>query len=81
MTDFEGSNEVLYVTNIFDLRTFDNEILSKFFEISIEMQFVSYERNIATPLLMIHLKYTVVHYTNLNSSLLLIQISKIHFKM
>ena len=50
-----------YVTNIFDLRTFDNEILSKFFEISIEMHFVSYERNIATPLLMIHLKYTVVH--------------------
>ena len=63
-----------YVTNIFDLHTFDNEktTLLKIFEISIEMHFVFLfflnERNIATSLLMIHLKYPVVHYANLNSS-------------
>ena len=63
-----------YVAYIFDLYTFDNEItaLLIFFEISTEMHFVSSyflnERNITTSLLMIHLKYTVVHYANLNSS-------------
>ena len=68
--DFEGPYEVLYVTNIFDLHTFDNEAtaLLKFFEISTEMHFVSLlflnERNITTS----HLKCTVVHYANLNSS-------------
>ena len=30
--------------------------------------FIQNERNITTSLLMIHLKYTVVHYVNLNSS-------------
>ena len=65
-----------YVTNIFDLHTFNNETtaLLKFFEISTEMHFVSLfflnERNIATSLFMIHLKCTVVHYANLNSKLL-----------
>ena len=47
-----------YLTNIFDLHTFDNE--TKFFEISTEMHFVSFfflnNRNIATSLLMIHFK-------------------------
>ena len=63
-----------YVTNIFDLHTFDNETtaLLKLFEISAEMHFVSlfflHERNIATSLLIIHLKCTFVHYANLNSS-------------
>ena len=52
-----------YVTNVFDLRTF---------EISTEIHYVSSfflnERNITISLLMIHLKCTVVHYANLNSS-------------
>ena len=62
-----------YVTNIFDLHTFDNETtaLLEFFEISTEMRFASLfflnQRNIATSLLMINLKCTVVHYANLNS--------------
>ena len=62
-----------YVRYISDLHTFDNETttLLKFFEISTEMQFVLFllnERNIKTSLLMIHLKCTVAHYANLNSS-------------
>ena len=63
-----------YVTNIFDLHTFDNEMMAllKLFEISTETYFVSLfflkERNITTSLLMIHLKCVVVHYANLNSS-------------
>ena len=63
-----------YVTNIFDLHTFDNETtaLLKFIETSTEIHFVSLlflnERNIATSLLMIHSKCTLVHYANLNSS-------------
>ena len=66
--------KIYYVTNIFDLHTFDNEMtaLLKFFEISTEMHFVSLfflnKRNITTSLLMMHLKCTVVHYANLNSS-------------
>ena len=62
------------VTNIFDLHTFDNETTAflNFFEICTEMHFVSLcylnERNITTSLLVIHLKCTVVHYTNLNST-------------
>ena len=38
--DFESSYKVIYVTNIFDLHTSDNEItlLLKFFEISTEMK-------------------------------------------
>ena len=43
-----------------------------FFEICTDMHFVSLfflcERNITTSLLMIHLKCTVMHYANLNSS-------------
>ena len=63
-----------YVTNIFDLHIFDNETTAIliFFQISAAMHFVSLfflnERNIATSLLMIHLKRTVVHYVNLNRS-------------
>ena len=73
-----------YVTNMFDLHVIENEIfvhISKkfrrvalliFFEICTDLHFVSLfflnERNIATFLLMIHLKFTVVHYANLNSS-------------
>ena len=63
-----------YVTKIFDLHAYDNETtaLLNFFEICTEMNFVSLfflnERNITTSLLMIHLKCTVVHYANLNSS-------------
>ena len=62
-----------YVTNIFDLHTFDNETTAHFIFLKIctEMHFVSFflnERNIATSILMIHLKCTVVHYATLNSS-------------
>ena len=63
-----------YVANIFDLHIFDKETaaLLHFFEICTEMHFVSLfflsERNITSSLLMIHLKCTVVHYSNLNSS-------------
>ena len=62
------------VTNIFDLLTFDNKTtaLSKKFEISTEMHFVSSfslnERNITTSLVIIHLKCAVARYANLNSS-------------
>ena len=62
-----------YVTNIFYPHTFDNEAtaLLKFFENSTEIHFVYScflnERNIKTSHLMIHIKYTVVHYVNLNS--------------
>ena len=58
----------------FDLHAFDNETtaLLNFFEISMEIHFLSLfflnERKVATSLLMIHLKCTVVHYANLNSS-------------
>ena len=72
--DFEGSFEVLDVTNIFDQHRFDNETttLLNYFEISTEMHFGSLyflkERNITTSFLIINLKCTVVHYANLNSS-------------
>ena len=60
--------------NIFYLHTFVNETTSllECFKIFREMHFVSLfllnERNIKNSLLMIHLKYTVAHYANLNSS-------------
>ena len=63
-----------YITHVFDLHTFGNETTAflNFFEISTEMHFVSLfflnERNITTSILMIHLKCTVVHCANLNSS-------------
>ena len=63
-----------YVTNIFDLHIFDKETVAvlNFLEICIKKHFVSSfflnEKSIKTSLLMIHLKYTVVHYSNLNSS-------------
>ena len=68
-----------YITNIFDLLTFDIETtaLLNFFEISTEMHFVSLffqiERNITTSILMIqlkwiHLKCTVLNYVNLDAS-------------
>ena len=64
-----------YIANIFDLHTFDNEtiVLLIFFDFllistGIHCFFVFLnESNIATSLLMINLKYTVVHYANLNS--------------
>ena len=56
--DFKDSYEVLYVTIIFDLYTFGYEP-TVCFTFSAEMHFVSLfflnERNIRTPLLMIHL--------------------------
>ena len=63
-----------YVTNIFDLHTFENEmtVLLKFFEISTEIDFVSMyflnEKKITTSPLMMHLKRTVAHYAYLNPS-------------
>ena len=49
-----------------------DKVLLKFFEISMEMHFVSLfplnEGDITTSFLMIHLKCTVVHYNNLNPS-------------
>ena len=63
-----------YLTNSFDQQTLDDKTTAflKHLEISTEMHFVSLyflnERNIATSLLMRHLKCTVVHYANLNSS-------------
>ena len=63
-----------YVTNIFDLHTFENEmtVFLEFFKISTEIDFVSMyflnERNITTSLLMMHLKRTVAHYAYLNPS-------------
>ena len=63
-----------YVTNIFDLHIFDKETVAllNFLEICIKKHFVSSfflnEKSITTSLLMIHLKYTIVHYSNLNSS-------------
>ena len=62
------------MTNSFDLQSFDNEmtVLLKYFEIGAKIHFVSLlflnERNIIISLLMIHLKYPVVRYANLNSS-------------
>ena len=62
------------ITNIFDLHIFENETVTLliFKKISTDMHFVSLfflnERKIATSLLMIHLKCTVVHYTNLDWS-------------
>ena len=61
-------------TNKFSLNAFDNEMttLLNFFEISTERHFDSLvflnTRNIATSLLMIYLKCTVVVYVYLNSS-------------
>ena len=42
--DFEGTNEILYVTNSFHLHTFDNETTApnKNLEISTEMHSVSF---------------------------------------
>ena len=57
--------------NMFRYKFFKTKAL-KFFEICTGMRFGSIfflnERNITTTVLMIHLKWTVVHYTNLNSS-------------
>ena len=68
---FLGSSKT---TQTFLIFTFwqRNSALLNFFEIWTEMHFVSLcflnERNITTSLLMIHLKCTVAHYSNLNSS-------------
>ena len=58
----------------FNIHTFDNEttVVLKLFEIFTEMHFVflffQNGRNNTTKLLMIHLKVTVLHYVELNSS-------------
>ena len=63
-----------YVTNTLDVHICNNETATIliFFEICTDMHFVSLffrnKSNITTSLLMIHLKYTVVHYADLNSS-------------
>ena len=71
---FEGF-KFYCVKNIFGLHIFCNKtvaLLIFFFEIFRGLHFVSLffldERNITTSLLMIHLKCTVAHYANLNSS-------------
>ena len=59
------------VINIFDLNTFDKETtaLLKSFEISTEMHFIFFLFFLnETSLLMIHLKFTVVNYADLNLS-------------
>ena len=67
-------SNLYYVTNIFDLHICDNEMaaLLIFLKICTDMHLFLYffrnERNITTSLLMINLKCTVVHYTNLNWS-------------
>ena len=61
--------KLYYVTNIFDLRTFENE--TTFPEICREMHIFSLfflNQTNSTSLLVIHLKCTVVHYANLNSN-------------
>ena len=74
MVDFKVLMKFYYVTNIFDLHIFDNEmaVLLKCFETCMETHFVSLfflnERNIATSFLIIHLKCSVLHYANLNLS-------------
>ena len=70
--DFEYSQEVLICHKYFRSTIFGKETtaLLNFFEIFIEMHFNSLifpnERNITTSFLMIHLKCTFVHYSNLN---------------
>ena len=72
--DFECTQEVLIRHKYFQSTRFYKETtaLLNFFEICTEMHFVSLfflnERNITTSLLMTHLKCTVVHYSDLNSS-------------
>ena len=73
ITDFEGFSNFYYAPNIFDLHIFENEtaaLLFIFFSICTDMHFGSLfflnERNMTTSLLMIRLKFTVVHYTNSN---------------
>ena len=61
-----------YVINIFDLHIFENQTATflNFFEISAVMflYFFLNETKITTSLLTMHLKCTVLHYANLNSS-------------
>ena len=63
-----------YITNIFELQICDNEtarlfIFLKFARIcTLFLDFFHNERNITASLLVIHLKCTVAHYANLNSS-------------
>ena len=72
--DFDCTQEVLIRHKYFQSTRFYKETtaLLNFFEICTEMHFVSLfflnERNISIFLVMIHLKCTVVHYFNLNSS-------------
>ena len=66
---FLGSSNTSQIFLIYTFLTKKRRLFLK--EICTEMHFVSFllnERNITTSLLMIHLKRTVVHYSNLNSS-------------
>ena len=72
---FQGFLESSATSQVFLIYTFltkKRRHFFNFFEICTEMRFVSLfflnERNIATILLMIHLKCTVLHYADLNSS-------------
>ena len=56
-----------YITNVFDLHTFDNQTTALLKVLKFSLVFVG-EINITTSLLMIQLKYALVHYANLNSS-------------
>ena len=74
LSKFQNVSNFYYLRNIFDLHIFDNKTaaLLYFFDICTDVHFVSLfflnERNITTSLLMIHLKRTVAHCANLNSS-------------
>ena len=66
---FLGSSNTSQIFLIYTFLTKKRRLFLK--EICTEMHFVSFllnERNITTSLLMIHLKRTVLHYSNLNSS-------------
>ena len=69
---FWGFLVISTTSKIFLIYTFLKMKRRPFFSICTDMHFVSLfflnERNITTSLLMIHLKCTVVHYANLNSS-------------
>ena len=69
---FWGFLVISTTSKIFLIYTFLKMKRPPFFSICTDMHFVSLfflnERNITTSLLMIHLKCTVVHYANLNSS-------------
>ena len=56
-----------HVKNFFDLHTFDNETTTTEIHF-VSLAFLNDEDIITTSLLFIHLKCTIMHYVNLNSS-------------